>query len=38
MNNNLLLGAKYYRYDENDNIEVVRVIRFCSETEVRIID
>lgn len=35
MNNNLLLGAKYYRYDENDNIELVRIIKY-NDTEVKI--
>ena len=37
MNNNLLLGAKYYRYDENGNIEVVRVTRH-NESEAKIYD
>ena len=36
MNNNLLLGAKYYRYDENDDIEIVRVTRH-NDTEVKIL-
>ena len=35
MNSNLLLGAKYYRYDENDNIELIRVIKF-NDTEVKV--
>ena len=33
--NNLLLGAKYYRYDENDNVEVVRVTKH-NDVEARI--
>lgn len=32
---NLLLGAKYYRYDENNNIEVVRVYKY-NDTEVKV--
>ena len=36
MNNNLLLGAKYYRYDENDNIELVRVTKH-NDVEARIL-
>ena len=35
MNSNLLLGAKYYRY-EGDDIKLIRVTKFCSETEVKI--
>lgn len=35
MNNKLLLGAKYYRY-EGDEIKLVRVMKFCSETELKI--
>ena len=38
MNNNLLLGAKYYRYDDHENIIVVRVLKFYSETEIKIVD
>ena len=38
MNNNLLLGAKYYRYDENDNINLIRVIKFCSDSEIKVIE
>ena len=34
--NNLLLGTKYYRYDENDNIEVVRICRIYNENEIQI--
>ena len=37
MNNNLLLGAKYYRY-EGDDIKLVRVTKFCSDTEIKVID
>ena len=33
--NNLLLGAKYYRYDENDNIEILRVYRH-NDLEVKL--
>ena len=32
--NNLLLGAKYYRYDDNNNIEVIRVYTVYNENEV----
>ena len=32
---NLLLGAKYYRYDNNDNIEVIRVYKY-NESEVKV--
>ena len=32
---NLLLGAKYYRYDEDDNIEVIRVYK-CTDLEVKV--
>lgn len=32
--NNLLLGSKYYRYDENNNIEVIRIYKF-NDTEIR---
>lgn len=35
MNNNLLLGSKYYRYDENDNIEIIRVYK-CNDLEVKV--
>lgn len=35
MNNNLLLGAKYYRYDENNKVEVVRVTKH-NDVEARI--
>ena len=35
--NNLLLGAKYYRYDENDNVELVRVTKH-NDVEARIYD
>ena len=35
MNNNLLLGAKYYRYNDNDDIELIRIIKF-NDTEVKI--
>lgn len=35
MNTNLLLGAKYYRY-EGDDLKLIRVMKFCSETEVKI--
>lgn len=36
MSNNLLLGAKYYRYDENDNIELIRVTRH-NDVEAKIL-
>lgn len=28
MNDNLILGCKYYRYDNNDNVEVIRVYKY----------
>ena len=31
----LMLGAKYFRYKENDNIEIVRVYK-CNELEVKV--
>ena len=34
MNTNLLLGAKYYRYDEQNNIEVIRIYKF-NDLEVK---
>ena len=37
MNSNLLLGAKFYRYDENDNLELVRVTK-RNDSEVRVFD
>ena len=37
MNNNLLLGAKYYRY-EGDDIKLIRVMKFYSETEVKVFE
>lgn len=36
MNNNLLLGAKYYRYDENDNLEIIRVTKH-NDVEAKIL-
>ena len=36
MNNNLLLGAKFYAYDEDDNIEIFRVCKYCSSEEVQV--
>ena len=32
--NKLLLGSKYYRYDDNNNIEVIRIYRF-NDTEIK---
>lgn len=34
--NNLILGCKYYRYDENNNIEVVRVYKLLNNEYVKI--
>ena len=34
MNDKLLLGAKYYKYDENDNLEIIRIYRH-NESEVK---
>lgn len=33
--NNILLGSKYYRYDDNNNIEVVRIYKF-NENEIKV--
>lgn len=37
MSNNLLLGTKYYRY-EGDDIKLIRVMKFYSETEVKVFE
>lgn len=33
---NLMLGEKYYKYDENNNINVVRICRIYNEREVQL--
>lgn len=35
MNNKLLLGSKYYRYDENNNLEIIRIYK-NNDLEVKV--
>lgn len=36
MNDNLLLGAKYYRYKDNDKLEVIRVTKLLNDTDIKV--